>query len=101
MAETCEHWTQGAGYAQASLYAACPWCELKRLKQELSLAEEGLANYAQEVERLRKLAEKWEAQIQVAFNDYSYGQRCAFEQAARELLEIIGESPGHPRADGA
>lgn len=85
---SCKHLLNGA--------PDCVFCHRDQLKHELSLAEEGLANYAQEVERLRKLAEKWEAQIQVAYNDYSYGQRCAFEQGARELLEIIGESPGHP-----
>lgn len=33
----------------------CPWCEIDLLKGTLSLAEEGLANYAQENQQLRAL----------------------------------------------
>lgn len=33
MADHCEHWSSKTGYAQASHYAACPWCEIKRLTQ--------------------------------------------------------------------
>ena len=38
VAETCEHWTSGTGYARASLYAACPWCEIERLRALLTQA---------------------------------------------------------------
>lgn len=32
---SCEHWTQGSGFAKASLYAACPWCEIARLRAKV------------------------------------------------------------------
>lgn len=35
---TCAHWVRGTGYAQASLYAACPWCELETLRNDLTAA---------------------------------------------------------------
>lgn len=35
---TCAHWVRGTGYAQASLSAACPWCELENLRNELTAA---------------------------------------------------------------
>lgn len=38
MADHCPHWSRTTGYAQASLYAACPWCELERLRNELTAA---------------------------------------------------------------
>lgn len=44
---TCKHLLNGA--------PDCVFCHRDQLKQELSLAEEGLANYAQENERLRQV----------------------------------------------
>lgn len=107
------------GYVEDNDQHACPVTQ-KRLRQQLSLAEEGLANYAQElanarhdierltaacsaeateVEQLKtkllQLADKWEGSTAVAYNDYSYGRRCAFEEAARELLAVVGPAE-HP-----
>ncbi len=45
---------------------------------------------ASEVEaRVAELAAKWEAEIAVAFNEYSHGQRAGLEQAAFELRKAL------------
>lgn len=39
--------------------------------------------------RIAELAAKWETEIAVAYNEYSHGQRAAFEQAAAELRSLM------------
>lgn len=34
VSDKCQHWSRESGYAQASLYAACPWCELESLRRQ-------------------------------------------------------------------
>lgn len=51
VSETCKHLLRGA--------PDCVFCHRDQLKQELSLAEEGLANYAQEVEQLKAALSKY------------------------------------------
>ncbi len=77
--------------------------DAERLCQELSLAEEGLANYAQEVEQLRSALKRFGAHritcpISDAFpqqEGQAYVCTCGFETAT-----MIG-SPGHPTGDPA
>lgn len=61
-----------------------------QLRQELSLAEEGLANYAQENERLRATIEK---ALDWCYRENVYGH-------VRNELEIA-RSTEHPTGDGA
>lgn len=56
--QICPHWIRPdlglrSGIASA-VPAVCPWCEAEQLRGNLSLAEEGLANYQQENEQLRE-----------------------------------------------
>jgi hypothetical protein len=56
--------TRARGYVAHCRYCGRPYprklCHRDQLKHELSLAEEGLANYAQENERLRTALQKWD-----------------------------------------
>lgn len=61
--------------------------ERDRLRQELSLAEEGLANYAQEVKELRDALDRVRDADSV-------------EESFRIAVEALW-SPGHPRAEPA
>jgi hypothetical protein len=38
-----------------------------------------------------QLSAKWEAEIAVAYNEYSQGQRAGLEQAAQELRASLGK----------
>ena len=55
---TCKHLLQGA--------PDCVFCHRDQLKSELSLAEEGLANYQQEVERLQRNESVYDSMIDAA-----------------------------------
>ena len=35
---SCQHWT-GTEYAKATLYAGCPWCEIERLRNDLTACQ--------------------------------------------------------------
>jgi len=50
-----EYWvtTACASTTHVIKTAECSWCTIEQLRGNLSLAEEGLANYQQEIERLR------------------------------------------------
>lgn len=51
----------------------------------------GIYEAKQVHELLSKLADKWEAEIAVAYNEYSQGQRAGLEQAAQELRASLGK----------
>lgn len=48
---SCPHWSKESGYAQASLYAACPWCEIERLTKERDKYREVLRICSSEAEK--------------------------------------------------
>jgi hypothetical protein len=48
---TCKHLLNGI--------EDCVFCQRDQLRQELSLAEEGLANYQQELQRIRQESLSW------------------------------------------
>jgi hypothetical protein len=36
---SCQHWSPSEGFAKASLYAECPWCEIERLRSQMAWLE--------------------------------------------------------------
>lgn len=54
------------------------------------LALKKIRNEMPEVKNLLSLADSWEKEIAVAYNEYSHGQRAAYESAASELREVLG-----------
>ena len=74
---TCKHLLNGA--------PDCVFCHRDQLKQELSLAEEGLANYAQEVKELRDALDRVRDADSV-------------EETFRIAVDALGSS-GHPKTD--
>lgn len=82
-----------------------------RLRKELSLAEEGLANYAQEVERLTKERDKYKEVLRICSREAERQLREEVERLKEDIKEMTcgdprkvcpncGPSSGHPKGDG-
>lgn len=79
---TCKHLLQGT--------PDCVFCHRDQLKQKLSLAEEGLANYEEEMQARIKLMQQKDAEIAELRRCLDGGVDCAGEKLRlRKALEDI------------
>lgn len=95
-----EHWiyTICATKTHTIKTADCPWCLVAQFRGNLSLAEEGLANYAQEVERLIQSNLRFiEANKSLA--DDNLALRAALERIKRVGYGLELHSDPEERAD--
>lgn len=68
--------------------------QVTRLRRELSLAEEGLANYAQEVERLTKERDKYKETLRICSRESERQLREENERLREALTKIAAYDPG-------
>lgn len=69
--------------------------ELRPAVHANKVQAEEILQLTSERKRLLALADLWDRAISVAYNEYSHGQRAAYESAAGELREALGHEQ-HP-----